>query len=38
MLAHPQHHVVLAVDSLGKGALAQAQRAILPCALHVFTL
>ena len=34
MLAHPQHHVVLAVDSLGKGALAQAQRAILPCALH----
>lgn len=28
MLAHPEHHVVLAVDSLGKGALAQALRAV----------
>lgn len=38
MLAHPQHHVVLAVDSLGKGALAQVLRAVSPSALHVLTL
>ena len=29
MLAHPEHHVVIGVDSLGKGALAQALRAVL---------
>ena len=29
MLAHPEHHVVLAVDSLGKGALAHALLAVL---------